>query len=803
MEYTRIAHTAHTEYDVKRSCHVLELDKILKLLAEETACGDAASLALSLEPSSSLMEVNRLLAETGEAHSLMARFGAPSFGGLKNIVSTLRRAEAGGLLTMGELLQVAQVLRTIRGIVEWRSRSEGVGGVLDDRFHMLMPNKYLEERIFSSILSEEEMADNASPELASIRRKIRGASLRAREQLDKMIRSPYYQKYLQDPIVTMRSGRFVVPVKAECRGEVPGLVHDTSSSGATVFVEPLAVVEANNEIRVLLSREKAEIDRILAELSGEAGSFASAVISSYTMAVQLNLIFAKANLGYKMKATIPLVNDEGIIDLKKARHPLISKDAVVPTNIELGARFDTLVITGPNTGGKTVSLKTIGLMCLMAMCGLMLPVADESRVSVFDTVLADIGDEQSIEQSLSTFSAHMTNIIGIVGKADEKSLVLLDELGAGTDPVEGAALATALLEALRLQGCRIAATTHYAELKAYALQTPGVENACCEFDVATLRPTYRLLIGVPGRSNAFAICLRLGMEDRIVERAKEFVSSENIRFEDVVEQLESNRQALEQERAEAREALRKAQEALKEAEEKREKLEAGAEREMEEARRRASELVARTRGQIDALMNEMEEARRQQNKLLSAEQKARIKGGLRRLEDAADPVRERSEEEYELPRPLKPGDSVLIYDIDKKATVLEVPEKGPVLVQAGILRTRVPVKNLRLLKQEKVKAPKGRNIPRSSGSTGLRSTRASMELDLRGQTTDEALLNVDRFIDSALMAGLHQVTIIHGKGTGALRAAVQAHLKNHPSVKNYRLGVFGEGENGVTIAELK
>lgn len=789
---------------MKRSIHVLELDKILKLLAEETACEEAAGLAENLEPSTSFSEVQRRLADTKEAYSLMAQYGSPSFGGLKDVSGSLLRAQAGGLLTMGELLRVAQVLRALRRILEWRSRSEGVHSVLDDRFQALTANKYLEDRIGRSILSDEEMADAASPELANIRRKIRNASLRVREQLDKMIRSPLYQKYLQDPIVTMRSGRFVVPVKAECRGEVSGLVHDTSSSGATVFVEPMAVVEANNEIRVLLSREQAEIERILQELSQEAGSFASSIISSYQIALGLNLIFAKASLGYKMKATVPLLNEQGIVELKRARHPLIPKEKVVPTDIELGSRFDTLVITGPNTGGKTVSLKTIGLMTLMAMCGLMLPVGDESRVSVFQKVLSDIGDEQSIEQSLSTFSAHMTNMIQIVKEADENSLVLLDELGAGTDPVEGAALATSLLEAFRLRGARVTATTHYAELKAYALQTEGVENACCEFDVHTLRPTYRLLIGVPGRSNAFAICLRLGMEEAVVDRARQLVSSENARFEDVVDRLESSRQKLEEEREEARMALAHAREALTEAEEKKAKLEAGMEREMEDARRRAMELVARTRGQIDAMLNEMEELRRQQNKTITAEQKARMRSGLRKLEDAADPVHKRAEEAYVLPRPLQAGDSVLIYDIDKKAVVLETPEEGkPVLVQAGILRTRVPASNLRLIKQEKVQTPKGRHIPRSSSTGGLSRAAASMELDLRGQTTDEAIVNVDRFLDSAQLSGLHQVTLIHGKGTGALRAAVQAHLKHHPSVKSYRLGVFGEGESGVTIAELK
>ncbi|WP_419761400.1 endonuclease MutS2 [Anaeromassilibacillus senegalensis] len=786
---------------MERHFKALELDKILHLLAEETSCDAAAELAQNLRPSTSLSQVKRLLTETDEAHTMMARFGAPSFGGLKDVSNSLRRAEAGGTLNMTELLRIATALRTLRGIVDWRSKSEGVKSILDDRFDAIMPNKYLEDRINHAILSEEEMADNASPQLATIRRKIRSASSRAREQLEKMVRSPVTQKYLQDPIITMRDGRFVVPVKAECRGDVPGLVHDTSSSGATVFVEPMAVVEANNEVRVLLSQEQAEMERILAELSAEAGNFASGIISGYKEAVELNLIFAKANLGYKMKATLPLVNDEGKIELKRARHPLIDKEKVVPTDIELGLHFDTLVITGPNTGGKTVSLKTVGLLTLMAMCGLLLPVADNSQISIFNHVLADIGDEQSIEQSLSTFSAHMTNIIKIFEQADASSLILLDELGAGTDPIEGAALAMSILEALRRKGTRIAATTHYAELKAYALQTEGVENACCEFDVTTLRPTYRLLIGVPGRSNAFAISLRLGMDPEIVEHARELVSSENTRFEDVVQSLETSRQRLEEERKEAQRQRLEAEEASRAAKERKDAIDAQADREMEEARRRASELIARTRGQIDVMLNEMEELKKQKNKALTAEQKAKLKSGLRALENEADPVRKKDEEAYVLPRPLKKGDPVLIYDIDKKGTVLQPPDKDgkTALVQAGIIQTRVPVSNLRLLNEKPVKKPQG-SVTRSVNRANVR---AAMELDVRGQTSDEALMNVDQFIDSAVLAGINMLTIIHGKGTGALRAAVQQHLKRHPNVKSFRLGTFGEGEAGVTIVELK
>ena len=786
----------------KRHYLALELDKILNMLAGETACDDAAELARNLLPDTALAEVQRLLTDTDAAYTLLARFGAPSFGGLKNVTNSLRRAEAGATLNMPELLRIAGVLRTLRGIVEWRSKSEGVKSVLDWRFDSLMPNKYLEDRIFNAILSEEEMADSASPELAAIRRKIRAASSRAREQLDKMIHSPVYQKYLQDPIVTMRDGRFVVPVKAECRSEVPGLVHDTSSSGATVFVEPMAVVEANNQVRVLLSQEQMEIERILAELSAETGNFASGTISGYQAAVDLNLIFAKANLGYKMKASMPLVNDEGKTLLKKARHPLISADKVVPTDIELGINFDTLVITGPNTGGKTVTLKTIGLLTLMAMCGLLLPVADNSRISIFRQVLADIGDEQSIEQSLSTFSAHMTNIIKIIDQADEASLILLDELGAGTDPVEGAALAMAILEALRQKGARIAATTHYAELKAYALQTAGVENACCEFDVTTLRPTYRLLIGVPGRSNAFAISLRLGMNEEVVNRARDLVSTENARFEDVVQSLENSRQGLEAEREKAEQAHLEAVRAKQDAQAIRDSIQAEADKEIEKARRQAAELVSRTRGQIDALLNEMEELRKQQNKTLTAEQKAKLKAGLRNLEETADPIHKRDVGEYVLPRPLKVGDTVLLFDIDKTGTVLRLPEGGSdtVLVQAGIIQTRVPVSNLRLVNEKQAKVPQ-RTVTRNV--TGRAQAKVSTEIDLRGQMTDEAILNVDRFIDSALLTGVELLTIIHGKGTGALRTAVQQHLKKHPNVKSFRLGTFGEGEAGVTIVELK
>lgn len=791
------------KYNVQRHSAAVELDKILKLLAEQTASEDASEQALALEPAVSTDEVRRRLQETDDAFVLMAKFGSPSFSGLKNVANPLRRAQAGGVLNLVDFLRIAGVLRTMRAISDWRRKSEGMKTTLDWRFESVVPNKYLEEKINAVVISEEEVADNASPELASIRRRIRAASSRVREQLDKMIRSTAYQKYLQDPIVTMRGGRYVVPVKAECRGEIPGLVHDTSSSGATVFVEPMGVVEANNEIRVLQSRESAEIERILAELSAEAGGFADLIIESYHAAVGLDLIFAKGQLAYKMKASMPKVNDTGRILLNQARHPLIDSKQVVPMNIELGTTFDTLVITGPNTGGKTVTLKTLGLLTLMAMCGLMLPVGDNSEISVFHQVLADIGDEQSIEQSLSTFSAHMTNIIQIIEQADERSLILLDELGAGTDPVEGAALAMAILEALRERHARVAATTHYAELKVYALQTAGVENGSCEFDVATLRPTYRLLIGVPGRSNAFAISSRLGLNQGIVDRARELVSGEDRRFEDVVQNLEQSRQKLEAERRQAQEQNAEARRISEEAREYRERLEREAAKEIEQARERAAQLVARTRAQADALLEELEEMKRQGAKSMTAEQRARMKAGIRDMESASDPVNKKEPETYVLPRPLKAGDDVLIFDIDKEGTVVETPapDDKKVLVQAGIIKTRVPVENLRLLEQKtqnrKARRSGTRNVPKRSDAPVM------TEVDVRGEDSIEAVMSVDRAIDSALLSGIHQLTIIHGKGTGVLRTAVQQHLRRHPSVRTYRLGVFGEGESGVTIVELK
>lgn len=782
-----------------KNYRALELDKILEMVAAEASCPDGAELARAIQPVYTAAEARRLLEETDAAFVLMAKFGGPSFYGLRNVTNALRRAQAGGGLGLPELLAVGGTLRAIRSLKQWHEKSASVKNALTPRFEILAPNKYLEEKIFTCIVSEEEVADAASPALAAIRRKIRAASARARDQLDKLIRSTSHQKHLQEAIVTQRGGRYVVPVKAEYRGEVPGLVHDTSASGATVFIEPMSVVEANNEIRVLQSDEQEEIQRILLELSGEAGEFADAIIESYQYAVQLDLIFAKAQVAYQMKAVVPVIDENRRTVLHRARHPLIPKDQVVPTDLSLGESFDALIITGPNTGGKTVALKTLGLLTLMAMCGLMIPVGEGSRVAVYRHILADIGDEQSIEQSLSTFSSHMVNIVKILKISGPESLVLLDELGAGTDPVEGAALATAIIEELRKKGARLACTTHYAELKAYALQTDGVENACCEFDVATLRPTYRLLIGVPGKSNAFAISRRLGMDGAIVDRAGELVSQESTAFEEVVGRLEESRRNMEDQLEQARSAARDAQEKAREAQRLREEAERQAKKEVDQARQEAARIVQKTRQQADALLNELEELRRQKNKALSAEQKARLRSGMRDLEKASDPVSRRSNDGYVLPRELRPGDDVLIFDIDKNATVLEAPKDGQVLVQAGIVKTRVALSNLRLLTKTQQKKHQPTRLVTKSVST----PEVATSLDLRGQNVEEGLMELDAFLDRASRMHLPQVTIIHGKGTGVLRAAVQQHLRRCPQVKSFRLGVYGEGESGVTIAELK
>ena len=790
---------------MNKNYKTLELDLILDQLAGECSCDDAKDLARGLKPSSDISEVELLLQQTEDAFSLLARFGGPSFSGLKNVNNPLHRASAGGSLNPKELLDIAYCLRGLRTLDEWHGHSSGVKTSLDFFFEGITANKYLEAKIFSCIISEEEIADKASETLYDIRKKIRSKENSIREKLDSLIHSSHYQQFLQEAIITQRNGRFVVPVKAECRGNVPGLVHDTSSTGATVFIEPASVVDANNDIKVLQGKERDEIMRILYELSAEAGDFAESIKHSYESAIRLNLIFAKAHLAYKMKATKPILNNEGITYLKKARHPLIDPKKVVATDIAIGDEYDTLVITGPNTGGKTVSLKTLGLLTLMVMCGMLIPVSDMSRISVYNNILVDIGDEQSIAQSLSTFSSHMVNIIDIMKKADDKSLILIDELGAGTDPVEGAALAVSVIEALREKGATIVATTHYAELKAYALDTPGVTNGCCEFDIETLRPTYKLLIGVPGRSNAFAILAHLGMEQSVIDNAKAIVGSDNRDFEAVLEKLEASRHALEEERKIAEEMTQKAKKIEEKAQSDKDKIETLKAREIDKAKREAQKLIDSAKRKSSEFLLELEKLKKEQTSSNATEiaRKTRraVKAQMGEMDDLINPneLADNWDYDYKLPRNPVAGDRVVIKGIGE-GEVVEFKNNN-VFVKSGLLKTRVKLSDIMIIDKPKKKPVKTQhNLYRTSSRADKD---VKTEIDMRGETVDEAIGELGLFIDRCVLNNIEEIRIIHGKGTGVLRTAVGDYLKTHPNVAEYRLGRYGEGENGVTIAKLK
>ena len=793
---------------LEKQINTLELDKILKILSSYAAIPDAVERCCGIKPSFSFNEVEQLLTKTSDAYMLIARFGAPSFGGAGNCNNALARAEMGGVLTPGELLKIAQLLHVVRTVKDWKERfSSNVITSLDGYFGGLIQNKYFEERVFTSIDSEDEINDNASPKLSDIRRRIRNSSASVRDKLEKIVKSQSGARFLQDAIVTQRDGRYVVPVKAEHRGEVPGLIHDTSSTGATLFIEPMAVVEINNEIRVLKNKEKEEIERILTELSGEAAEFADNIRISYEALVELDVVFSKAKYAFDIKGVVPHINDRGICDLINARHPLLDKSKVVPISLNLGLDFDTLIITGPNTGGKTVSIKTVGLLTLMTMCGLMISADEGSQICVFDGIFSDIGDEQSIEQSLSTFSSHMKRIVEILENATNRSLVLLDELGAGTDPVEGAALAKAIISELINKGAKSVTTTHYAELKSFAIDSYRVENACCEFDVSTLKPTYKLMIGVPGRSNAFAISQKLGISDEIIENAKLMVSEENLRFETVVSSLEEARRTAEQEREEAariRAELQRQKEYISGMQEKFRK-----EREeiIEKAQAESNRIIEYARSESNILLNQLEEMKKKLNAENSRETIAKAretaKKSLRDLETKSG-YSENLDEDYTLPRELQVGDTVFVKELGNKGTVTAIGIKGnKVEVTAGLMKLRVSQDSLRLIEETKSvekRKPSKRNV------TGLKSRaerKPESELDLRGMASDEAIMEVERFIDNALLSGIEVIRIIHGKGTGVLRKAVQDTLKRNKSVRSYRLGVFGEGESGVTIAELK
>ena len=786
---------------------ILEFDKIRAMLADACATSGSAALAMSLSPDDRIDIIRARQTRTTDAKRLSDAKGLPPFSSLTDIGDICERALKGAVLTPRELMDAACVLRVARGLLDYSRANRTFTTVLDEVFERLLPNRFLEDRISRSILSEEMISDEASPALADLRRKIRAANANIKQTLAKYTGGSY-GKYLQENIVTIRNGRYVVPVKAECRNDIKGLIHDTSSSGATIFVEPMAVVDANNELRMLESKEQHEIERILGELSAEVAGIAPTLMLNYRNITELAFAFGCAELSRRMNACEPIITEERVCDLKNARHPLIDKKSVVPITVTLGGEYDTLIITGPNTGGKTVTLKTLGLFAAMAQAGLHIPADDGSRVCVFEKILVSLGDEQSIEQSLSTFSAQMVNIVSIVNERTSRSLVLFDELGAGTDPVEGAALAVAIIENIRGAGALCAATTHYAELKTYALDTEGVCNASCEFDVETLRPTYRLMIGMPGKSNAFAISEKLGLPQGIVNRANILVNTENKQMEKILGELEAARFKAEREMAEAK-RMREEYEAFKAESEKtlRERL-AASEKEVEKARAKAQSMVESARASSEFIMEQMDKLRKvRDSERLSEELAAarrEVREHLRTNGNKFDPVEvKKRAENYVLPRALRKGDEVVIVSLGKKAVVLETPSpNAKVSVQAGIIKTKIDPSDLQLIDDElKVSSDGKKRNAESYRMTVCRDFRD--EIDLRGMTGDEAWGKVDKYFDEASIAGFHTVRLIHGKGTGALRNALWAYLKTDRRVKGFRIGQFGEGDGGVTVVELK
>lgn len=786
----------------KKSLTTLELPAVLQMLSAEAVSDTAKELALELEPSADAYEVKRRLEETTAAKTMMTVRGGPGFSGVKDVRASLARADLGGALNTRELMDIARVLQCAR-LVRGYIADDSVGKTpIDSLFYALRANKFLEEKINTSIVGEDEITDSASPELTSIRRQMRAAAARARDALTKIISSPSYAKALQEPIITMRSDRYVVPVKADHKGAVPGLVHDISASGMTLFVEPMGAVKANNELRELNAREKIEIDRILAELSADCAEHKDDIESDFDLLVRLDLIFAKAKLSYKLNCGAATLEDKGIV-LRRARHPLLDQAKAVPISLELGDSFDTLVITGPNTGGKTVSLKTIGLLAAMNQCGLHIPASDGSNLPVFSHILADIGDEQSIEQNLSTFSAHMTNIVSILKDCDDRSLLLFDELGAGTDPTEGAALAISIIEYARQKGAVIAATTHYAELKVYATNEPRVQNASCEFDVETLRPTYHLLVGIPGKSNAFAISRRLGLGEDIIEDAKNRVSTESASFEATIEKLEQTRMLLEKDRNEAAVKLRQAEENAKKAAFMKAELEVRLEKADIKARRDAERIIAEARAAADETFAELDEMRKHVNDEDDAQRINEARSELRRKlnekQSALRPAAPEPAEDKKSARPVVPGDTVEIKSMGMKAEVVSVSPDRVLTLRAGIMNVTAKEDEVLLIEGQKAKTKK----TVAAASTQLRAAPVAPEIDLRGMETVDGAIAAERYIDSAVMGKLKTVTIIHGKGTGALRAAIQQMLKRNKCVKSFRLGRYGEGETGVTVVELK
>ncbi|MDE5764452.1 MAG: endonuclease MutS2 [Ruminococcus sp.] len=793
----------------------LELDKILEMLSGFCSNDETKRMARALRPVSDLADVRRENQKTNDALNLSIQYGTPPFSSFRDISVSAKRAKTGAVISLRDLLDIAGMLRQISSLAKWYRSCENLETELDYLFSRLSPNDWLLEKLDRSIISETEISDAASPELASIRRKINRAEIQLRETLDKMVKNKTTQQYLQETNVTIRDGRFVLPVKTEHRGHISGLVHDTSSTGQTVFIEPMAVVEANNDIKILQGMEQEEIERIIRELCSDCGNYADILCENYKVCAELNLYFAKANLAARLKCTMPKITNDGVIHLNKARHPLLDMKKAVPVNLSIGEEYQALIITGPNTGGKTVALKTAGLLCAMTMCGLLIPVSDGSSISVFRDILVDIGDSQSIEQNLSTFSSHTNKVIEILNIADEKSLVLLDELGSGTDPVEGAALAIAVINRLIFNGARLMTTTHYQELKTYAIDTPNVENASCEFDIETLRPTYRLIVGSPGKSNAFAISESLGMPSDIIAEAKSLVSEANSRLEDVIGKLESARAELERERDAIHKLKTETAEYHESARSELEKIEKTRAEELEKARMQAMTIIEQTKAESNELLDELEKLRREKEKKeFSASvsgMKSRSKQSFNKMYDIANPVNASDPNEgYVLPRKLKRGDMVYVVDLQRKGIISGEPDgSGFVFVQMGAMKTKMNVSRLRLEesagKPESSAGSKTRGKHKNNaGRVSVKAERrGKMEVDIRGCACDDGVYQLDQFIDQAVMSNISMIYIIHGKGTGLLRTAVHKRLKNHPSVKSFRLGVYGEGEDGVTVAELK
>lgn len=787
----------------EKTIKVLEYDKIIKMLSERAQSSLGKKLCLELVPSSSKYEVEESLKETLEAIEMVLKWGSLPLNGIKDIGDIIKKAKIGYTLTPGELLAVSDILRCTKGLKSFMKdgSKQELYPIIADVIDTLVYVKPLQEAIETAIVSEDEVADRASEKLYNIRRNLRSKNAGVRDRLQSMIST--YSKYLQDPIVTIRGDRYVIPVKAEYKANVPGLVHDQSSSGSTLFIEPMPVVQLNNEIKELMLKEKAEVERILSELSSKVEASADALDHDNMNLGYLDFLMAKAKFALDLNGTIPDVNDKGTLNIKAGRHPLIDKDKVVPIDIRLGEGYDAMVITGPNTGGKTVTLKTAGLLTLMAMSGLAIPARDGSQVSIFKRVYADIGDEQSIEQSLSTFSSHMTNIVDIMKNTKDSTLVLVDELGAGTDPTEGAALAMAILENLQKKGAKIIATTHYSEIKVFAMEKEGFENASVEFDVETLRPTYRLLTGIPGKSNAFEISRRLGLPDYIIDEARQYVSKDAAKFEDVIQSLQNKTTQVEKQLEEADRIKREASAIKKELSEKQYKLNKQRDDIIRKAQEEARALVRKAKEEADAILKELIDMKMKASETITIKDAEKARKKLKEKLDTME-VKDVDTMEYrEGMMPVNkviPGEEVYVTTLSQKAVVISGPDsKGDVLVQAGIMKINVPLKKL-------MKDPNAKKDVKKTGAARIaqqKSFSVSSSIDLRGQTVDEAMYNLDKYLDDAFLAGLGSVTIIHGKGTGALREGIQSQLRNHPYVKSMRIGNYNEGGTGVTIVEIK